>query len=359
MTDVVTRVTGRIGRITLNRPKVLNALTHDMVRVLDDTLAGWEHDDRIRVVVVDGAGERGLCAGGDIRSVYTDARRGGTASLAFWADEYRLNARIAQYPKPYVALMDGLVSGCGLGVSAHGSVRVVTERTRIGVPEVGIGLAPDAGVTYLLSRAPDRLGVHIALTGTYLSAGDAIHCGLADSYVPSGRIPQMLRALENGSKPQIAALSVAQLPPDRPVSRQAEWLAGCYAAPTVEEILARLTTRGGPGISASREILTKSPTALKVSLRALREAAKLPTLEEVLNLEYRISAACLRGPDLVEGIRAQIIDKDQKPRWTPAALADVTDEAVAGHFAGLGSQELGLEAPLPEPALWAGRGFDR
>jgi enoyl-CoA hydratase len=329
--DVVIRTWRGLGRITLNRPRAINAITHAMVRAVDAALTAWETDDRVRAVVIDGAGERGLCAGGDIRSIYEDARSGGTASLAFWADEYRLNAHIARYPKPYVAVMDGLVMGGGVGVSAHGSIRVVTERSRVGMPEVGIGFAPDVGGTFLYSRAPGRLGIHAALTAAPLSGADTIHCGLADYFVPSGRLPELLGALAE-LPPEEAVTSCAQTPPESVLAGQAQWIDSCYAADTVEEILDRLRGAGEAASSAAKEIAGKSPTALKVTLRALRSAADLPTLEAVLDQEYRTSSAALHTHDLAEGIRAQIIDKDRNPRWSPATLAEVGPELVDSFF---------------------------
>lgn len=330
--DVLIGVRDGLARITLNRPRALNALTHDMVRTIDAALTEWESDDTVRTVVITGAGERGLCAGGDIRSIYEDASAGGAASLRFWADEYKLNAHIARYAKPYVALMDGVVMGGGVGVSSHGSVRVVTERSRVAMLEVGIGLAPDVGGTYLLSRAPGQLGTHMALTAAQLTAGDAIHCGLADHYVPAARLPRLLELLAQQDAGD-AVRAVAELPADRPLSRQADWIDSCYAADTVEEILERLRASGEQGSGTAKEIESKSPTAVKVTLRALRSAADLPDLEAVLAQEYRVSAACLRGHDLIEGIRAQIIDKDRDPRWSPSTLAEVSDDMVAAHFA--------------------------
>jgi enoyl-CoA hydratase len=376
MSDVRAEVRDGLGHITLDRPRAINALSHDMVRAVAAALDAWEHDDAVRAVLIDGAGERGLCAGGDIRMFYADARTGGTASLSFWADEYRLNARVGSYPKPYVALMDGLVLGGGVGVSAHGSVRVVTERSRIGMPEVGIGFVPDVGGTYLLSRLPGQLGLHAALTTAQLSGADAVHCGLADHYVPSARLGALVDALR-------AALGSCAAPPSRPspaapaaaasglgpgstaalvtdvigtfaepvpasdLRAQADWIDDCYAAPTVEEILSRLTERGEAAVSAAKEIGTKSPTSLKVTLRALRSAAALPTLEAALDQEFRMVNVCLRAPDLAEGIRAQIIDKDRSPRWSPSVLEDVDEALVASFFAPLGRDELGLAAAAP------------
>ncbi|MBW4718696.1 enoyl-CoA hydratase/isomerase family protein [Saccharothrix obliqua] len=326
MDDVLIRVERGLGRITLDRPRAINALTHAMVRAIDAALVEWADDDGVRAVVVDGAGERGLCAGGDIRSIHDDVRAGGGAdTLAFWADEYRMNARIARFPKPYIAFMDGVVMGGGVGVSAHGSVRVVTERTKLAMPEVGIGLAPDVGGTYLLSRAPGELGTYAALTGTTLTGAEAIACGLADHLVPADRLPALLTALADDLD-AVAAHAGTPGP-----TRFRPWIDECFAADSVEEVLDRLAACGQDATAA--EIRTKSPTALKVALAALRRARALPDLESVLEQEYRVSAACLRGHDLVEGIRAQIIDKDRTPRWQPAALSEVDDHVVAAHFA--------------------------
>lgn len=319
-----------VGWITLNRPRALNALTHAMVRAIDAALTRWEYDDTVRAVVIDGAGERGLCAGGDIRSIHDDARTGGTASPGFWADEYRLNAHIARYPKTYVALMDGLVLGGGVGVSAHGSLRVVTERSRVGMPETGIGFTPDVGGTYLLSRAPGELGTHAALTAAHLSGADAIHCGLADFFVPSDRLADLRAALAM-REPREAVRMFAQAPPDSGLAANAAWTDACYSADTVEEILDRLHEAGCSAVA--KEIGAKSPTALKVTLRALRTARALPSLEAALTQEYRIACASLTAPDLAEGIRAQIIDKDRDPRWSPATLDEVTPALVDRFFA--------------------------
>ncbi|MEV0373284.1 enoyl-CoA hydratase/isomerase family protein [Streptomyces sp. NPDC050636] len=342
---VLLATAGRTARITLNRPRALNALTHAMVARIDEALTAWEHDPGIETVVITGAGERGLCAGGDIRSIYEDARSGGTASPGFWRDEYRLNARIARYPKPYVAVMDGIVMGGGVGISAHGSVRIVTERSRIAMPETGIGFVPDVGGTYLLGLAPGELGTHLALTGTQIGAGDAMLCGLADHFVPSALVPRLLDDL--ATKGVWDALeSFVRQPPPAELAGQRAWIDPCYRADTVEEIIARL--RAHPSHDAARAAETlaaKSPTALKVTLAALRRALRLGPLERVLEQEYQISCAALSWPDLAEGIRAQVIDKDRDPHWSPATLAEVTDADVDRFFAPRESSGLGL-APL-------------
>ncbi|MEV0261750.1 enoyl-CoA hydratase/isomerase family protein [Streptomyces sp. NPDC050617] len=355
MTDadepVLLRTEGRAAYLTLNRPRALNALTHAMVRRVDEALTGWANDPAVQTVVITGAGERGLCAGGDIRSIHEDARTGGTASAAFWRDEYRLNARIARYPKPYVAVMDGIVMGGGVGVSAHGSVRIVTERSRIAMPETGIGFVPDVGGTYLLALTEGELGTHLALTGAQVGAEDALLCGLADHFVPHDEVPRLLDDL--AARPVWDALqSYVRQPPPGELTGHRAWIDACYAAGTMEEITARLRGHGARAAAEAADALaTKSPTALKVTLAALRRAPRLGPLECVLEQEYRISCAALASHDLLEGIRAQVIDKDRSPRWAPAALADVTDADVARYFAPRAGGELHLTA-TPQEVPW-------
>ncbi|MFE0171335.1 enoyl-CoA hydratase/isomerase family protein [Streptomyces sp. NPDC059002] len=350
--QVLLRTEGRAAHITLNRPRALNALTHAMVRRIDEALTVWEHDPAVRTVIITGAGERGLCAGGDIRSIHEDARAGGgAASAAFWRDEYRLNARIARYPKPYVAVMDGIVMGGGVGVSAHGDVRIVTERSRIAMPETGIGFVPDVGGTYLLALAPGELGTHLALTGTGIGAADALLCGLADHFVPHDDLPALLADL--AERPVWDALKeyVRQPPPGELAGRRA-WIDACYGADTVEEIVARLRAHGARDAEAASDTLAaKSPTALKVTLTALRRAPGLGPLERVLEQEYRISCAALSSYDLVEGIRAQVIDKDRSPRWTPATLAEVDGADVERYFGPPAGGDIQL-ATTPQEVAW-------
>ena len=348
--EVLFDVDGGAGHITLNRPRAINALTHGMVRAMDETLAEWERDPAVGAVVLTGTGERGLCAGGDIRAIHEDARAKGGASALFWRDEYRLNARVARYPKPYVAVMDGIVMGGGVGVSAHGGVRLVTERSRVAMPETGIGFVPDVGGTYLLSRAPGELGTCLALTGEAVGAADALLCGLADHFVPSDALPALLeeltRAARAGDPHAAVAETVARYEagaPEGELGVAREWIDRCFAAGTVEEILERLRAEGSPGAKQAAGTLEgRSPTSLKVTLEAVRRARELGSLEEVLEQEYRVSCACLEAPDLVEGIRAQVVDKDRDPRWNPATLAGVTEEAVARCFAPREDGGLGL-----------------
>ena len=265
---------------------------------------------------------------------------GGDATADFWAEEYRLNSLISGYPKPYVAFMDGLVLGGGVGISAHGSVRIVTERTRMGMPETTIGFVPDVGGTLLLSRSPGESGTHAALTGAHLSGSDALFLGLADHFVPSASLAELEVALE--AEPVDAA--VARFVEDAPSSvlaAQQEWIDACYSSDDAEEILRRLRTAGGEAADAADTIAGKSPTAVKVALASLRRAKDL-SLEEALEQEYRVGLRFLAGPDFREGIRAQVVDKDRDPHWQPASLADVSRDDVESYFAPLGDRELKL-----------------
>lgn len=331
--EILARVDGGVGFLTLNRPKALNSLTHTMVTALDTTLTAWSDDDTVRAVVVHGAGERGLCAGGDVVAIYHSAKAGGADARQFWFDEYRLNARIGRYPKPYVAYMDGIVMGGGVGVSAHGNVRVVTDTSKIAMPEVGIGFIPDVGGTFLLSRAPGSLGLHAALTGGPFSGADAIALGFADHYVAHDDLAAFTTTLVTDGV-DAALRDHAQEPPPSTLLAQREWIDDCYAGDTVTDIVAALRSHGeGPANDAADLIATRSPVALAVTLAAVRRAAALDTLEDVLVQEYRVSCASLRSHDLVEGIRAQLVDKDRNPTWSPASLDAVADGDVDAYFA--------------------------
>lgn len=338
-----------LGHATLNRPRAINALDHDMVRVLDDALTRWERDDAVSVVLLDGAGDRGLCAGGDIRAIRASAVDGDSQAADFWRDEYHLNARIARYAKPYVALMDGVVMGGGVGVSAHGAVRVVTERSSVGLPETTIGFVPDVGGTYLLSRAPGETGTHLALTGTPIGAADALYTGMADHFVPSDRLEDLVAAIAKAAPEADVAGAVgryAEIAPAGKLADQRSWIDSCYSSDDAEEIVARLRAHGDPEAAKAADLIeSKSPTSVKTTLAALRRARGLGTLEEVLEQEYRVSCAALAWPDLAEGIRAQVIDKDRNPQWSPATLAEVTGADVALAFEPVPDGPVGLADP--------------
>ncbi|MEV7086300.1 enoyl-CoA hydratase/isomerase family protein [Streptomyces sp. NPDC093085] len=339
---------GRSGRIVLNRPRAINALTHPMVTAIAAALDRWEHDDEVTAVVLAGAGERGLCAGGDIRAIHEDARSGGTASPGFWRDEYRLNFRIARYPKPFVALMDGIVMGGGVGLSGHASVRVVTERSAVAMPETAIGLVPDVGGTHLLARAPGRLGTHLALTGDSVGAADALLCGLADHCVPAALLPELTEALaapgvRTAADVRETVLRYAATPPEGLLAGERPWIDACYAADSVPAILERLLDSGVPAAKAAAEtLLTRSPTALTATLAAMRADGPPATLAESLDRAYRASCAALAHPDLVEGIRARVVDKDRSPRWSPAELGQVAEAEAARFTAPPPGGDLGL-----------------
>ncbi|BCW69395.1 enoyl-CoA hydratase/isomerase family protein [Arthrobacter sp. NicSoilB8] len=341
--DVLFERRGRLGVVTLNRPKAVNALTAGMAAAMLDQLRLWADDDAVAAVLVRGAGDRGLCAGGDIVAIYRDMLDGGDATADFWAIEYRLNLLISEYPKPYVAFMDGLVLGGGVGISAHGSVRIVTERTRSGMPETTIGFVPDVGGTLLLSRSPGETGTHAALTGAHLSGADALFLGLADYFVPSGRLPELAAALE--TEPADAAVArFAEPAPPSGLAGQREWIDVCYSSDDAGEIVRRLRTIGGEAAAEAADTITaKSPTAVKVALASLHRVRGL-SLAEALEQEYRVGLRFLAGPDFREGIRAQVVDKDRTPHWQPAILADVTNEDVESYFAPLGDRELRLSS---------------
>lgn len=331
--EVLTEVDGNVGLITLNRPKAINSLNQPMIDALSAVLTDWARDDKVRAVLLSGAGERGLCAGGDVVSIYHSARKDGVEARRFWRDEYQLNAQISEFAKPYVAVMDGIVMGGGVGVSAHANTRVVTDTSKVAMPEVGIGFIPDVGGVYLLSRAPGGLGLHAALTGAPFSGADAIAMGFADYYVPHADVEAFRRAVAaDGVESALAKYAVE--PPPGELAAQRDWIDECYAGQTVEDIVAALRAHGaGPAHDAADLIATRSPIALSVTLAAVRRAADLPTLKDVLVQDYRVSSASLRSHDLVEGIRAQLIDKDRNPQWSPARLADVTAADVEAYFA--------------------------
>ena len=325
---------GRAAVITLNRPRAINALTHGMVLRMREQLDAWASDSDVATVILTGSGERGLCAGGDIVSLYRDATDGdGAASLEFWRDEYELNLLIARYPKPYVAIMDGIVLGGGIGVSAHGSHRIVTERSRLGLPETGIGFVPDVGASWLLSRAPGEAGTYLALTAGSVGAGDAIGVELADHYVLSERLPQVLSDLE-GSNADDAIAASAVRPPPSALLDELSLIDAAFSADDVPQILSRLREpdAGARGAEIADLIAGKSPIALAVALESLRRAARLIGLEEALEQEFRVSSHALTTHDFAEGVRAQVIDKDRTPAWRPSTHAEVTREMVEAYF---------------------------
>jgi enoyl-CoA hydratase len=345
--DLIVRREGAAGVIRLNRPKALNALTLEMARGIDAALDEFEADPTVALVLLEGAGERGLCAGGDIRGLYDSARTGGDLGKVFWREEYVMNARIAKFAKSYVAFMEGLVMGGGVGLAAHGSHRIVTEKTKIAMPEVGIGFFPDVGGTYLLSRAPGEVGTYFGLTGETMNGADAIYSGFADAFVPSQLWPSLRAALLEApvaaTAEQVSGLiaGFATIPEPGPAQLHRGEIDALFGQDSIEEIVTALAHQTSEFAQATLQaLLGKSPTSLKVALKLLREARGLPTLEQCLIHEYRAALEVFVSADFVEGIRAAVIDKDRNPNWRPARIEDVTLEIVARYFVDRGDDEL-------------------
>jgi enoyl-CoA hydratase len=342
--DVIVRAERTLRRLTLNRPKALNALTLDMAATMTTFLRAWATDAQVGVVLVDGAGERGLCAGGDIRALYDAAKTGTSLPARFWAAEYRLNVLIARYPKPVVAVMDGVVMGGGVGLSAHAAHRLVTERSAVAMPEVGIGFFPDVGASYLLARAPGHAGTYLALTGARMNAADAIYCGFADAHVAAGRIEELPAALADCRTAHDVRRSIERMsapPPPGRLQAARQWIDAAFGADAVETIVARLRAHDGDEARGALAAMDKaSPTALKVTLRNVRAALSFARVEESFQQDYRIALACIAGHDFIEGIRATIVDKDRNPKWRPDTLEAVTADVVDRHFKPLGDREL-------------------
>ena len=333
------------GLVTLNRPKALNAVTHDMLRALRAQLGEWAQDDAVTRVVVRAAGERAFCAGGDLRALYEQGRAGRQEeALIFFRDEYALNAAIKRYPKPYVALIDGIVMGGGVGISAHGSHRVAGDRYQFAMPEVGIGFFPDVGATFMLPRLPGEIGTFCALTGERLKAADGVATGAATHRVRSDRFSDLLDAL-CGSEPVDAILaSFTEFEGDSAVMARRRVIDRLFAGGRVEDILARLEQGAGSdsadaewnaGVAAT--IRGKSPLSCKIALEQMRRGKQI-SFEACMQTEFRIVSRVVYGHDLYEGVRAVIIDKDNLPQWRPRRLTEVTDADVARHFAPLPSE---------------------
>ncbi len=342
--EIIVRERGTLRRITLNRPKALNALTLDMAVAMTTQLRSWAADPAVGAVLIDGAGERGLCAGGDIRALYDAAKSGDPLPATFWSTEYHLNVLIARYPKPVIAIMDGLVMGGGVGLSTHASYRVVTERSAVAMPEVGIGFFPDVGASFLLARSPGSAGTYLALTGERVGAADAIYCGLADVHVAAAELPELADTLADcrtagDVRGRLGAISVAPAPGKLPATQP--WIDDCFGADDVETIVRRLGESEAEAARAALAIMRKmSPTSLKVTLRNIRAALSFETVEQSFQQDYRIALACIAGHDFIEGIRTQIVDKDRNPHWRPDRLEGVTADIVERHFKPVGDLEL-------------------
>jgi enoyl-CoA hydratase len=339
-TDLVVKREGAAGVIRLNRPKALNALTLEMTREIGVALDEFQIDPKIALIILEGAGERGLCAGGDIRGLYESAKAKGDLGKIFWREEYIVNARIAKFPKPYVAFMDGFVMGGGVGLAGHASHRVVTEKTKVAMPEVGLGFFPDVGGTWLLSRAPGELGTYFGLTGLTMNGADAVFSRLADVLIKTGDWPTLREALTAVSLGADASAVMSTIKrfsaADEvgPVTRKRELVDRAFAHDSVEEIVNALEQDGSDFAQATLKALAdKSPRGLKVTLKLLRLGRASKTLEECLAREYLAALEVFDSHDFVEGVRAAIIDKDRNPTWQPPDLKGVTPEIVARYLA--------------------------
>lgn len=334
--SVITGRAGRIGRITLNRPRALNALDLPMIRAIAAALDGWRGEPGVHAVVIDAVPGRGFCAGGDIRALYEAARRGDAGTIeTFFSEEYALNAAIAEYRVPVIALIDGVCMGGGVGISVHGTARVATENALIAMPETGIALFPDVGASYVLPRLPGELGMYLGLTGARLAGADAVHAGFATHHVLSAELPALLAALaEDG--PAVLARFAAPLPAFS-LAAVRPAIDRCFSAATVGEILERLEQEGEFGAGTLAALRAASPSAVMWTFGLLRRGAARD-LRACLAAELRLTRAVTRTPDFLEGVRAMVIDKDRAPRWSPAGLEDVN---IAGIAAMLGDEAAG------------------
>lgn len=341
MADIETRIEGKAGRITLTRPQSLNALTWEMCLAIETALDAWRNDDTVGLVLLEGEGDRAFCAGGDVQKIYEAGRRGDfDYGRAFWADEYRLNTKIKRYPKPIVSFLHGYVLGGGVGIGCHGSHRIVGESARVSMPECGLGLIPDVGGTFILSRAPGRMGEYLGTTGVHLNAADAIYAGFADYHVPESGWAALKSELVRTANPALigAAAETAQgagLPALQTSIDKA------FARETPVMILATLP-RAAWAEKARAALLRGSPLSIACTLELVRTARTLANFEDVIAREYRFTFRGCEQAEFLEGIRAQVVDKDRKPKWALRRFEDVSAQRVQALLAPLGERELNL-----------------
>jgi enoyl-CoA hydratase len=339
--DVLFERRGKLGLVTLNRPRALNTLTLDMVRGLDAQLRVWATDPAVATVAIRGEGTRAFCAGGDIRALYDLGVAGKyDEALQFWREEYPLNTRIKEYPKPYVALIRGIVMGGGVGVAIHGSHRIAVGEIAFAMPEVGIGFFPDVGATHFLPRLPPGVGLWLALSGRQLGAADALALGIVTHHVPAERGDAVVAALADGAAPDKVVGALRADPGRAGVHELLPAIARLFAGNSIEAVLAALDAEaaGGEAATFARDtaavIRQKSPTSLKIAFRQMRMGRSLD-FRGAMRAEFRIAGHIVRGHDLYEGIRAVVVDKDNQPRWQPVSLAEVTEAEVDKYFAPL------------------------
>ena len=344
MTDeMIIRREGAAGILSLNRPKAIHALTLPMCHAMSAALSEWASDDAVHAVIVDHSEGRGFCAGGDIAFLRNSALNdGGVSGRKFFHDEYQLNHQMFTYPKPIVAFMDGITMGGGVGISQPAKYRVATENTRFAMPETGIGLFPDVGGGWHLSRLPGRMGQFLALTGARLDGAECLWAGLATHYLPHEALTEAKERIANGHEPGGVLSALAVTPPPARIEGNASAIAKHFASDRYEDILASLERDDTEWAAKELATLrTKSPQTCKVALRQLAESVQLTDFADNMRMEYRIAARVLVRPDFAEGVRAVIVDKDNAPKWDPATPEGVTDDLLDAIF-----------APLPEGEEW-------
>jgi enoyl-CoA hydratase len=341
--DVLLLTDGPLGRIRLNRPKTLHALSREMCEAMSQALLAWRDDPAIEAVLIDHAEGRGFCAGGDVVALARSGAGDGVEAAAFFHAEYRLNHLLFTYPKPTIAIMDGITMGGGVGIALPCQVRVATEATRLAMPETGIGLFPDVGGGWYLSRLPGRVGQFMALTGARLDGAECRYLGLATHFVPQAALPELLERLAAApARAAGAAGHFAGSPPAARIEQNLPNIARLFAPDTLEEIIAALEAEDSDWAQSELATLSaKSPTSCKVSLRLLREGAERESFEEEMRAEYALACRVVQTHDFVEGVRALLIDKDNSPTWQPAAPAAVLDDTVDQLF-----------VPLPPEEAW-------
>jgi enoyl-CoA hydratase len=341
--DLLTSVEGRIGRLRLNRPKALHALNTAMCAAMLDALEAWRDDAQVEAVLIDHAEGRGFCAGGDIRMIAQSGAGDGVEARDFFRTEYRLNHRLFTYAKPVVAFMDGITMGGGVGISQPAKYRVATENTKFAMPETGIGLFPDVGGGWYLSRLPGRLGEYIALTGARLDGAECLALGLATHYLPADRLEDAKQRIAADPQAIAAILDERSAPaPEAAILARRADIDRLFAGKTLEDILAALDADGSEWAAAQAAMLrTKSPQACKVSLKLVRDGRFMPSFEDEMRQEFAVASRVVQRPDFAEGVRAVILDKDNAPRWQPATPEGVTDHVIDQIF-----------APLPEDEEW-------
>ncbi len=350
--EILFERTDGCGWITLNRPKALNTLTHNMVRAFHQKLDEWEAASDVHAVLVKATGDRAFCAGGDIRAISRSHKSNGSLIRQFFFDEYRLNTAIKRLTTPYACLLNGITMGGGVGISVHGGYRVATERTTFAMPETGIGFFPDVGGSYFLPRCPGEIGMYLALTGARLKAADCVYAGVATHYVPSERLAQLESTLRDGLDPGDLEANLAQFDADpgpAPLADQHTAIGRCFAQNSVVEILTALENDGTAWADATRHALSeRSPSSLRASFRLIRAGAAL-SFEDCMVMEYRLSQRMTRAHDFNEGVRAILVDKDNAPKWQPATLDGVEDAMIDAYFAPLEGGELRFEPDASEP----------